>query len=189
MKRLALLTLAFLAFGLAQGPSDPAAPVKALVQAVRSGSDLKALTYFADESQARFLLGAAFDKATEAQRREFTQLFQTLFAKIGFPQMRENLKNLSSITYEPAEIQGDAAKVGSTVFIDRPLKKQEIKLKYSLVKEKRGWKVMDMAVLGDSLLTGIRDDQTSPVLREKGLEGLLQAMRDKNAELKNVVLR
>lgn len=48
---------------------------------------------------------------------------------------------------------------------------------------------MDLAVLRDSLLTGLRDDQTLPVLREKGLEGLLQVMRDKNAELKKVVLR
>lgn len=112
MNRLWLL-LALLGFGLAQGPSDPATPVKALVQAVvqavRTGNDLKALTYFADESQARFLLGAAFDRASEAQRREFIQLFQTLFAKIGFPKIRDNLKNLESITYEPAEIEGDGA--------------------------------------------------------------------------------
>jgi len=39
------------------------------------------------------------------------------------------------------------------------MKKQELKVKYELIKNKNGWQVIDVAVLGDSMLKGIRDDQ------------------------------
>ena len=62
-------------------------------------------------------------------------------------------------------------------------------MKYNLAKLGGSWKVIDVAVLGDSMLTGIRDDQVVPILKESGWDGLLKAMRDKNAELKDVVLK
>ncbi|MGZ3460020.1 MAG: hypothetical protein ACXU86_16120, partial [Archangium sp.] len=38
-------------------------------------------------------------------------------------------------------------------------------------------------VLGDSMLTGIRDDQVRPIMKQGGWEHLLELMRKKNAEL------
>ena len=84
---------------------------------------------------------------------------------------------------------GEEAKVASTVVIDHPMKKQELKLKYVLAKDKAGWKVVDVAVLGDSMLTGIRDDQVRPLLKEGGWDALLKAMREKDKELEKVVLK
>ena len=166
-----------------------AKPVKTVVQSVRYGKDLAALKNFGGEQQARFLVGADWDKATEAQRKEFIELFHNLFAKIAFPKVRDNFKNLASITYEDPEVTGEEAKVASTIVIDHPLKKQELKLKYALAKDKAGWKVVDVAVLGDSMLTGIRDDQVRPLLKEGGWDALLKAMREKDQELKSVVLK
>ncbi len=164
-------------------------PVKTVVQSVRYGKDLAALKHFGGEHQARFLLGDSWDKASEAQRKEFIQLFHNLFAKIAFPKVRDNFKNLASITYTDPEVEGEKAKVASTVVIDHPMKKQELKLQYTLAKDKAGWKVVDVTVLGDSMLTGIRDDQVQPLLKEGGWEALLKAMREKNQELASVQIK
>ncbi|WP_224361446.1 Tgt2/MlaC family protein [Hyalangium versicolor] len=175
---------------LAAAPNDAVAkPVKTVVQSVRYGKDLAALKNFGGEQQARFLLGDAWDKASTEQRKEFIDLFHTLFAKIAFPKVRDNFKNLIDIAYDEPEVNGEEAKVGSTVVIDHPMKKQELKLKYSLAKDKTGWKVVDVAVLGDSMLTGIRDDQVRPLLKEGGWDALMKAMREKNKELEKVTLK
>jgi phospholipid transport system substrate-binding protein len=184
-----LAALALSAPALAAPNEAVAKPVKTVVQSVRYGKDLAALKHFGGEQQAKFLLGEAWDKATEAQRKEFLQLFHNLFAKIAFPKVRDNFKNLASITYEDPEVAGEEAKVGSTIVIDHPMKKQELKLKYSLAKDKAGWKVVDVAVLGDSMLTGIRDDQVRPLLKDGGWEALIKAMREKDQELAKVQLK
>ncbi len=184
---LAALVLSVPAFA---APNEAVAkPVKTVVQSVRYGKDLAALKHFGGEQQAKFLLGDAWDKATEPQKKEFVQLFHNLFAKIAFPKVRENFKNLASITYEDPEVTGEEAKVGSTIVIDHPMKKQELKLKYNLAKDKAGWKVVDVVVLGDSMLTGIRDDQVRPILKDGGWDALMKAMREKNAELAKVQLK
>jgi len=184
---LAALVLSVPAFA---APNEAVAkPVKTVVQSVRYGKDLAALKHFGGEQQAKFLLGDAWDKATEPQKKEFVQLFHNLFAKIAFPKVRENFKNLASITYEDPEVTGEEAKMGSTIVIDHPMKKQELKLKYSLAKDKAGWKVVDVVVLGDSMLTGIRDDQVRPILEDGGWDALMKALREKDAELAKVQLK
>ncbi|ADO75058.1 ABC transporter substrate-binding protein [Stigmatella aurantiaca] len=184
---LAALLLALPA--LAAPGEEVAKPVKSMVQSVRYGKDLAAIKFMDSEQQARFLVGEDWDKGTEAQRKEFLQLFQTLFAKIAFPKVRDNFKNLAAINYGEPEVAGGDAKLASTVVIQHPMKKQELKLKYSLIKDKAAWKVVDVVVLGDSMLTGIRDDQVRPLLQEGGWDALLKAMREKDQELAKVPLK
>jgi phospholipid transport system substrate-binding protein len=166
-------------------------PVKLVVGAVRQSKDTVALKQMAAQEQGKFLLGEQWDKGTDAQRKEFTQLFQSLFAKIAFPKIRENFKNLDSITYSDAKADGEKAEASSLILINHPLKKQELKLKYQLAKDGGGWKVVDVKVLGDSMLTGIRDDQIRPIMaqgvkdgaKDGGWEHLLKLMRDKVKEV------
>lgn len=158
-------------------------PVKILVQSIRYSKDLAALKQFAYDTQGKFLCGEYWDKATPAQRTEFKQLFSSVFGKIAFPKIRDNFKNLAYISYEPAEVNGVTARVKSTIAIDHPMKKQELKLSYSLVMEGSVWKVLDVTVLGDSMLMGIRDDLVRPLLKQGGLDHLLAEMRKKDSEL------
>lgn len=179
-----LAALCFAVPALAAPNEAVSKPVKTTVQAVRFGKDDLAIKNFGGEQQGRFLLGEAWDKGTDAQRKEFVTLFHSLFSQIAFPKVRENFKNLAAINYEDPTVEGDTARVASTVVIEHPLKKQELKLKYTLMKDKAAWKVVDVAVLGDSMLTGIRDDQVQPLLKEGGWDALLGAMRAKSEELK-----
>ena len=184
LRSLTLLATFALALPALAAPNEPVAkPVKTVVQSVRYSKDDLALKHLANEEQGRFLLGDDWAKATDAQRKEFIQLFNSLFSKIAFPKVRENFKNLASITYEDPAVEGDKAKVKSTVVIEHPLKKQEMKLQYSVVKSQGGWKVLDVSVLGDSMLTGIRDDQVRPIMNQGGWNKLLELMRTKEAEL------
>ncbi|WP_163995064.1 ABC transporter substrate-binding protein [Pyxidicoccus caerfyrddinensis] len=167
-------------------PKDDAVakPVKTVVQSVRYERDAAALKLFGSEEQGKFLLGDAWAKGTDAQRKEFVELFQGLFAGIAFPRVRENFKNLDSITYEPAEVKGNEATVASTIFIKHPLKTQEMKLKYRLTKDAAAWKVVDVTVLGSSMLQDIRDSQVQPLLTQGGWELLLNRMRTELAKVK-----
>ncbi|HEX8314562.1 MAG TPA: hypothetical protein VF609_06205 [Flavisolibacter sp.] len=59
-----------------------------------------------------------------------------------------------------------------------------MRLKYTAVKTKTGWKVMDVGVVGSSMMVGIRDDQVQPLLKKGGWAKLLDAMQKEDAELK-----
>jgi phospholipid transport system substrate-binding protein len=163
-------------------------PLKTVVNSVRYGKDKMALKLFAGEAQGKALLGDDWAKGTDAQRKDFVALFHTLFAKLAFPKIRKNFENLDTVLYENPEIKGDTAEMNSTILINHPLKKQELKVRYTLQKQ-GGWKVVDVAVLGDSMLKGIREDQIVPLMKEGGWEGLLKAMRERDAELKDVVVK
>ena len=186
---LCLISLLAGATALAAPRDEVSKPLKTVVNSVRYGKDLLALKAFAGEEQGRFLLGDEWAKGTDAQRKEFLELFHTLFAKIAFPKIRKNFENLDTVLYEEPTVTGETAALASTILIDHPLKKQELKVKYHLVKAGSAWKVVDVAVLGDSMLTGIRDDQIQPLLKEGGWDALLKAMREKTNELKDVQLK
>ncbi|MCY1019729.1 ABC transporter substrate-binding protein [Pyxidicoccus sp. MSG2] len=180
-----LAALALAVPALAAPKDDAVAkPVKTVVQSVRYERDAAALKLFGSEEQGKFLLGDAWAKGTDAQRKEFVELFQGLFAGIAFPRVRENFKNLDSITYEPAEVKGNEATVASTIFIKHPLKTQEMKLKYRLTKDAAAWKVVDVTVLGSSMLQDIRDSQVQPLLTQGGWDLLLTRMRTELAKVK-----
>lgn len=187
----ALLTLALsLSLPALAGPKDELSkPLKTIVNSVRYGKDNAALKLFAGEEQGKILVADSWAKGTDAQRKEFQDLFFTLFGKIAFPKIRKNFENLDTVLYEEPTVTDDTAKIASTILINHPLKKQELKVKYELVKLAGAWKVVDVAVLGDSMLTGIRDDQVQPILKEGGWDALLKAMREKAAELKDVQLK
>lgn len=163
-------------------------PITAVIGNVRQKRDLKALEHFHLEEQGRLLLGDAWAKGTDAQRKEFKELFARIFGKIAFPKIRQNLEHLAATPFGALKVEGDRAKVDSVLVIMHPLKKQELKLRYDVVKDKAAWKVVDVAVLGDSMLTGIREDQIEPLLKEGGWDKLLEVMRQKDAELKSVPL-
>ena len=178
-----LLLLLAAAPSLAASAKDEVSkPLKTVVQSVRYGKDALALKNFAGEEQGAFLLGDDWAKGSDAQHKEFIQLFHTLFAKIAFPKIRKNFENLDTVLYDEPAVKGDRADIASTILINHPLKKQELKVKYQLV-NKAGWKVIDVSVLGDSMLKGIREDQIVPIMKEGGWDNLLKLMRERAKEL------
>jgi phospholipid transport system substrate-binding protein len=157
----------------------PIKPLTTLIAGIRGkGTDALALKQFDGEAQGQFLFGEDWAKGTEAQRKEFVQLFLGVLGKIAFPKVRENFKYLDSIQYEDPKVEGDRAAVNSTLLIRHPLKgNQTMKVKYTVKKGAAGWKVVDVISLGESTLTGLRDEQVRPLLAEGGWEAVLKALR------------
>lgn len=184
-------TLLLLSLVLTASPKDEVSkPLKTVVNSVRYGKDLLALKSFAGEEQGKVLCGESWAKGTDAQRAEFVKQFHELFGKIAFPKIRKNFENLDTVLYDEPAIEGDKATIASTILINHPMKKQELKVTYALIKGKGGWQVIDVTVKGgSSMLTDIRDDQVQPLIKEGGWDGLLKAMREKTAELKDVPLK
>jgi phospholipid transport system substrate-binding protein len=188
---LLLTPLALLAAPAAAAEAHPeiVKPLKVVVGAVRFAQDKAALKHFAALEQGKRLLGSDWEKGTEAQRKEFLEVFQVLFAKMAFPKVREDFKYLDAVTYGDPELSGEIAHVNSVVSIQHQLKKQEYKLRYELVKDAGAWKIVDVAVLGDSMLKGIKEDQVDPIMKEGGWPHLLDLMRQKAKELESVTLK
>jgi phospholipid transport system substrate-binding protein len=189
IRTLSTLALVLALPALAGPREDVSKPLKVVVNSVRYGKDLAALKLFAGDEQGKFLLGDDWAKGTDAQRKEFVELFHQLFGKLAFPKIRANFENLDTVIYDEPTVTGDKAAIGSTILINHPMKKQELKVKYEVIKAGSSYKVIDVAVLGDSMLKGIRDDQIKPLMKDGGWDNLLKAMRDRNAELKDVVLK
>jgi len=156
-----------------------------LVNNVRYGLDVTALGLLDADGQARALLGPAYEGASASDRAEFTRLFQHVFAGVAFPKMRDSFRHLTSITYDPAQPEGSALKVGSVLHLQVGPKEQEIKAVYLLSKASTGEvKVVDVTIVGDkSMLTNIRADQVAPILAEGGMPKLLSLLRARAAEL------
>jgi phospholipid transport system substrate-binding protein len=153
-------------------------PVKALIPNIRANKDAQAFQHVNLDAVSRYLLQDWYAGSTETQRKEFARLFQSIFTKIAFPRVRENLKNLTSQVYDPPQVTGHEATVDSRIELFHEMKKQEIKMKYSLVKEKGAWKIVDVAVLGGSVLKEIREQNVQPKLKEGGITALLGHMQE-----------
>ncbi len=154
-------------------------PIRTLIGAVRFGKFPMALQQMSGEAQGKLLLGDDWQKGTDAQRAEFIKNFHAVFAKQAMPKIQSNFEHLEAMVYEAPEINGDTASIKSVVTVLHAMKKQEYKLKYKLQKIGADWKVVDVAVLGDSMLKGIRDDQIVPIMKEGGWNKLLELLREK----------
>lgn len=160
--------------------------IKKLIGAVRYSRDASALATFAGEAQGAFLCGESWAKASDAQKKEFVELFHKMFAAIAFPNIRKNFEKLETILYAPPTVRGDKATLGSTIVILHPMKKQEIVATYDMVKADGAWKVVDVTVKGDkSMLTNIRDEQVQKILASGGFDKLLDLMRKRVAKAGN----
>jgi phospholipid transport system substrate-binding protein len=186
LQPLALLTalalaLPALAAAPAAGSADkaPIKPLTTLIAGIRGkGTDALALKQFDGEAQGQFLFGEDWAKGTPAQRQEFVRLFLGVLGRVAFPKVRENFKYLDSIQYEDPKAEGNNATVNSTILIRHPIKgNQTMKVRYTVQKGAAGWKVVDVISLGESTLTGLRDEQVRPLLAEGGWEAVLKALR------------
>ncbi len=169
----------------AAAPAPPDKPIKRLIASVRYNKDDRALKQLDGPAQARFLLGKAHDAATAAQRTEFIKLFHGLFGAVAFPRIRKNFEKLETVLYAKPTVKGDTARIGSTIVILHPMKKQEIRATYDMHRSDGQWRVVDVTVKGDkSMLTNIRNDQIRPILAEGGMTKLLDLLRKRLAQLR-----
>lgn len=183
LARSTLCLAALLAAGPALAAGDAVGkPINTLVQAIKLERDELAFKQFASDEQGKRLVGEAeWAKATPEQKKEFIALFDKLFARLGFPKFREYFKYLDAVNVGQSKTAGAKAFADTVIVINHPLKKQELKVKFELLKAAGAWKVVDAEVQGmgmKSMITTIREDNGLPALIQKGGVGaLLEKMR------------
>jgi ABC-type transporter MlaC component len=159
-------------------------PVKVLIGAIRYGKDAMALKMLDLEQMTHQLNIHHWDKMSMAQRREFAVALGTLLRRLSFPKARDVFKHIDAILYDPGKVKGKQVILRNTIVIHRSYKKQEMVLTWTLVKARRGYKILDVKTVGESTIAGIREEQIDPLVKEGGVALLMKKLRQKLASTK-----
>ncbi len=188
MKQLvAALALTLLpATALADAALDQATQktLKGLVNAIRYGKDDLAAKQVDFAAMSKGLMAEDWSKLSAAEQAEFTKHLEALVRGLSFPKGKDMFQYLDAMLYDAARMDGETAKVKSTIVVHRDVKKTEIIIDWVLVKTGGQWKVLDTVMVGESTLTGLREQQVKPLIQKGGTAAVMQAMRDKVAEIK-----
>jgi phospholipid transport system substrate-binding protein len=197
LRYLAIGVLA-LAWGFAAPPRSASAAddPKAFIQAIGDqvikvlqqnlprenvGAQLNAiwLQAFDVEGIGRAVLGKNWGRASEEQRKAYMELFPKYVARLYAIQF-------SDYSGETFVVKGSKPATDDTVVhaeIGQP-RDEPIKLDFIVAKTGQGLKVADVKVEGVSLLVTKRSEFDA-VVAQKGIDGLIQAMRQKVDEESN----
>lgn len=136
----------------------------------------KILPNFNFDRVSRIVLGKNWNAATKEQQDAFQKEFKTLLIRT-YASALSKYKN-QTIEYKPLRAQPSDTEVSVKTQINQP-GGQPIEVDYSLAKETDGWKVFDIVIEGVSLVTNYRG-QFNDVVRQSGMDGLIQKLVEKN---------
>jgi phospholipid transport system substrate-binding protein len=136
------------------------------------------LPYFDFERMSMWALGKNWRRATPEQRVRFVEQFHTLLVHTYGSALSEYSDE--EIIYLPYVDDGKAGRV--TVRTEIEQAGSTIPISYSLYQSRDGWKVYDVAISGVSLVTNYRST-FGTIIREKGMDSLIQQLSDRNNEL------
>jgi phospholipid transport system substrate-binding protein len=126
------------------------------------------------EGIGKAVLGKNWKKATETQRQDYMQVFPHYVAKLYAIQFSDYSGETFAVNGSKAGTAGDAI---VNAQIDRP-GEEPVRVDFVLRPGGQGLKIKDVKVEGVSLLVTKRSEFDS-VIAQKGIDGLIQAMRDK----------
>lgn len=138
---------------------------------------------FAVEAIGRWILGRHWRTATDAEKAEYLKLFEDLMVVSYVDRFSEYAGDALKVNRSIAENENTV-----TIFseITRPNGGQAVRVDWRVGRNKEAvYKIVDVVVEGTSLSNTMRSDFTS-VLNQKGgqMSGLIEALRDKTASLK-----
>ena len=127
---------------------------------------------------AKRSLGKHWNPRSEAERKQFVDLFATLLEN-SYASKIESYNN-EKIVYIKELIDGNYAEVKSKVIT---AKRDEFTLDYRMFNEKGKWMVYDVVIEGVSLVSNYRS-QFNRIITANGYGELLKKLQSKNDELK-----
>lgn len=127
---------------------------------------------------AKRSLGKHWNPRSEAERKQFVDLFATLLEN-SYASKIESYNN-EKIVYIKELIDGNYAEVKSKVIT---AKRDEFTLDYRMLNEKGKWMVYDVVIEGVSLVSNYRS-QFNRIITANGYGELLKKLQSKNDELK-----
>lgn len=173
------------------------APIKRLIGSVRYSDKSKtmadrialedrALESIGSMQMAEFLLGDFAERATPEQKEKFAKQIREYTRYKAFPLVHKYFKDID-LTYEPPVINGDQARVQSSVVYSG-----SERLTFSWILQKVGENYVITDFLNDknnSSMQTNKEAQVQPTLKAKGVAGLLTVMDGAVAQVKKAAGR
>jgi phospholipid transport system substrate-binding protein len=141
----------------------------------------KILPSFDFEKISRLVLGKAWRKATDLQKKQFKSEFRSLLLRtysIALSKYKDQGIEIKPMRMKPAD---EIVTVKTEIVQDGA---QPIKVNYALAKNGNTWLVFDIVIEGVSLVTNYRN-QFSSEIRKGGMDSLNKKLAKKNKSIKD----
>lgn len=146
--------------------------------------DAKVLPHFNFERMTQLSVGKSWRTATPEQKQALVAEYRNMLVRTytkAFTVYRDQ-----TIEIKPFKMAADATEVTVKTNIIKP-GAQSIPVNYEMAKTADGWKVFDLTIEGVSLVTSYRGTFSSEI-QEKGIDGLIKTLSDKNTSAASVAL-
>jgi len=146
--------------------------------------DAKVLPHFDFVRMTQLAMGKHWRSATNEQKQAMVTEFRNMLVRTytkAFTVYRDQ-----AIDVKPFKMAADATEATVRTTINKP-GAQPIPVDYEMRKTADGWKAFDVSIEGVSMVVSYRSTFTSEI-QEKGIDGLIRALADKNASAANVPL-
>ncbi len=136
-------------------------------------------------ASSKWVLGKHWRRASKQQKLEFIRQFRTLLLRFYSSALAEYLttNSVSEDMFVFLPLRGDSNPKRVTVHSEIHAPSGNIiPVKYSMHLTKKGWKVYDVSIEGVSMITTYRTSFASEI-KQKGLEGLIASLTERNNKL------
>jgi phospholipid transport system substrate-binding protein len=140
------------------------------------------LPHIDDVTMAKLAMGKNWKKASKQQKRAFVVEFRDMLVRTYSKSLIEF--NDQSINFFPVKMNADTKRVSVKASVLQP-GGPSIPLSYRMRIKNNAWKVYDIKIDGVSLVTSYRGTFTQEV-RKRGIDGLIDYMREKNSKLSSI---
>ena len=147
--------------------------------------DAKVLPHFDFTRMTRLAVGKHWRSATPEQQKALVTEFRNMLVRTytkAFTVYRDQ-----AVEVKPLKIAADATEATVKTNITKS-GAQPVPVDYEMEKTADGWKAYDVTIEGVSMVTSYRGTFTSEI-QEKGIDGLIKTLSDRNASAANVPLR
>jgi len=147
--------------------------------------DAKVLPHFDFTRMTQLAVGKAWRTATPEQKQALATEFRNMLVRTytkAFTVYRDQ-----TVEVKPFKMPADAVEATVKTVINKP-GGQPIPVDYEMKKTADGWKAYDISIEGVSMVISYRGTFASEI-QEKGIDGLIKTLSEKNTNAANVSLR
>ena len=158
-------------------------PLKTLINSIRYAKYDLAAKQLAFDEMVKRLLATDAAKFSADEQKEVTRAIEAIIRADAFTKSKDRFQYIDNVLYEEPRENGTDVLCKSTIVIHHELKKTELVIDWVLIKDAGAYKIVDMILLGEGIIAGIREDQVQPLLSEGGPAKVMETIRKKVAEV------
>ena len=146
--------------------------------------DAKVLPHFDFVRMTQLAVGKYWRSATTEQKQALTTEFRNMLVRTytkAFTVYRDQ-----TVEIKPFRMAADATEATVKTTISKP-GAPPVPVDYEMIKKADGWKAFDVSIEGVSMVTSYRGTFSSEI-QEKGIDGLIKTLSDKNSKAENTAL-